>query len=109
MNKTVVTIVFLTLILGAIVGNILLAILAPDRVDQFNGAMVTILGVATAAVVTFYGLGQQGEKLKSIERNTNGTLSAMQMENTRLTNIIIEHGLDPREIPSIETRTMGQS
>lgn len=94
-NKTLITLGFLILILGAIVGIILLSLFRPDSVQTFTNAMLTILGVATATIVTIYGLGTQGEKLRRIESNTNGNLSAMVEENQRLTNIIIDAGLDP--------------
>jgi hypothetical protein len=94
MNKTLITIAFLVLILAAVAGNVVLAIVAPDQLNTFNNSVVTILGVGTAAIVTIWGLGQQGEKLKQIESNTNGNLSRLQGENERLTNIIIESGLD---------------
>ena len=94
MNKTLITLGFLILILGAIAGNIVLAIIAPGQMDRFNAAMLTILGVGSTTVVLFYGLGTQGEKLKRIESNTNGNLTTMVEENRRLTNIIVEAGLD---------------
>ena len=100
MNKTLITLGFLVLILGAIVGDIVLAIFRPEQLGTFNGAIVTILGVGTAAVVTFYGLGTQGEKLKKIEAQTNGNMTRVQEENERLTNVIIEAGIDTGAIPS---------
>lgn len=96
MNKTLITLGFLILILGGIVGNILLAILRPDQMGPFNNGLVTILGVGTATIVTIWGLGTQGEKLKKIEAQTNGNLSRLQSENERLTDIIVKAGLDPK-------------
>lgn len=94
MNKTLVTVSFLVLILAAVAGNVVLAIVAPAQLPTFNNSVVTVLGVGTAAIVTIWGLGQQGEKLRQIESNTNGNLSRLQGENERLTNIIIESGLE---------------
>jgi hypothetical protein len=79
-NKTLITLGFLILILGAIIGNVVLAILRPEQLATFNGSMITILGVGTAGIVTIWGLGQQGDKLKRIESNTNGTLSRLTDE-----------------------------
>lgn len=95
MNKTLIAVAFLVLIALALVGDVLLAIYRPEQLAAFNGAIVTILGVGTAAIVTIWGLGSQGEKLKKIEAQTNGNLSRLQGENERLTNIIIESGIDP--------------
>lgn len=77
MNKTLITLGFLILILGAIVGDVVLAIIAPDQLAVFNGAVVTILGVGTAGIVTIYGLGKQGAQLEQIKSQTNGTLSKL--------------------------------
>lgn len=113
-NKTLITLGFLLLIFGAIVGNILLALWRPDAIQTFNNSMVTILGVGTAAIVTIYGLGSQGEKLKRIETNTNGRLSEQLNENKRLTNIIIDAGLDPElegqhRLAGLDTGVVGAS
>lgn len=91
MNKTLITLGFLILILGAIVGDVVLAVVAPEQLAVFNGAVVTILGVGTAGIVTIYGLGKQGQQLEQIKSQTNGTLSkalaerdAAVEENTQL-------------------------
>lgn len=95
MNKTLITLGFLILIGGAIVGNVILAIYRPEQLATFNGSIVTILGVGTAGIVTIYGLGKQGQQLEQIKTNTNGNLTRLQSENERLTNVIIEAGLEP--------------
>ena len=51
---------------------------------------LTVLGLATTAGGTFYALGKQGEQIKKIDRQTNGTLSALREENDRLTRESIE-------------------
>lgn len=91
MNKTLITLGFLILILGAIVGDVVLAVVAPDQLAVFNGAVITILGVGTAGIVTIWGLGKQGQQLEQIKSQTNGTLSklietneALQQENAEL-------------------------
>lgn len=96
MNKTLITLGFLILILAAVVANAVLAIYRPEQLASFNASILTVLGVGSAAVVTFYGLGSQGEKLRKIEAQTNGNLSRLQSENERLTNLIIEAGIDPK-------------
>lgn len=77
MNKTLITFGFLILILGAVVGDIVLAIIAPEQLETFNGAVITILGVGSAGIVTIYGLGKQGQQLEQIKSQTNGTLSKL--------------------------------
>lgn len=84
MNKTLITLAFLILILAAVVGDIVLAIIAPERIAAFNGGVITILGVGSAAIVTIYGLGKQGQQLEKIQSQTNGTLSKLMEENAQL-------------------------
>lgn len=91
MNKTLIAIAFLSLILATLAGNVVLAIAAPEQLPAFNGSAVTILGTGTAALVTIYGLGKQGQQLEQIKSQTNGTLTkayaerdAYAEENVRL-------------------------
>ena len=100
MNKTLVTVCFLLLVLFALAGFVLLAVFRPDQLGSFGGAVTTLLGVGTAAIVTIFGLGSQGEKLKRIEAQTNGNLSRLQSENERLTDILIRAGIDPSAVPT---------
>ncbi|RZU64613.1 hypothetical protein EV379_0916 [Microterricola gilva] len=94
MNKTIILLGFFVLILVGLIGCAVLYIYRPDEVGNFVTSVVTLLGIGSAAVVTIFGLGEQAKKLDTIKSNTNGTLSAMQEENKRLTNIIVERGLD---------------
>lgn len=107
MNKTLVTLGFLLLILAALVGFVLLAVFRPEQLPAFTGAVTTILGVGTAAIVTIYGLGSQGEKLKRIEAQTNGNLSRLQSENERLTDVLIRAGIDPTVVPTRGSHAAG--
>lgn len=94
MNKTLIAVGFFVLIALGIIGAVVLIIYRPDELAQFIGAITTLLGIGSAAVIMIYGLGKQGQQLDTIKANTNGTLSKLQEENTRLTNIIVERGLD---------------
>ncbi|MET0725935.1 MAG: hypothetical protein ABWY36_06260 [Leifsonia sp.] len=95
MNKTVAFITFGALAGIALIGIIILSVLKPDAVGSLTTNITTILGLVTVAAGTLYGLGKQGEKLEVIKKQTNGTLSALTEENTRLTDIIIRRGIDP--------------
>lgn len=85
MNKTLIAIGFFVLIGLAIIGAVVLSIMRPDQVATFIGAMSTLLGIGSAAVLSIYGLGRQGKQLDTIKANTNGTLSHLMEENARLT------------------------
>lgn len=95
MNKTVAFITFGVLAAIALIGIIILSVLKPDAVGSLTTNITTILGLVTVAAGTLYGLGKQGEKLEVIKKQTNGTLSKLTEENTRLTDLLIRRGLDP--------------
>jgi len=84
MNKTVVTIAFFVLVMLALVGSITVLIMRPEQLTPFITIVVTVLGLATTGAVTFYGLGKQGEQLtaqgeviQTIQKQTNGTTTAL--------------------------------
>lgn len=95
MNKTLIAIAFLSLILATLAGNVVLAIAAPEQLPAFNGSAVTILGTGTAALVTIYGLGKQGQQLEQIKTQTNGTLSKLLEENSALRDQLAATGSTP--------------
>lgn len=94
MNKTLIAICFFILIGLGIIGAVVLLVYRPDQLGSFIAAITTLLGIGSTAVLMIYGLGKQGQQLDTIKANTNGTLSKLQEENTRLTDIIAERGLD---------------
>ena len=90
MNKTVVFVVFAVLAAVGLTGAVVLAVLAPEGSKDFATLLITILGLATTAGGTFYALGRQGEQIQKIDKQTNGTLSALREENDRLTRKLEE-------------------
>lgn len=89
MNKTATFITFSTLAALGIIGSVVLLLLRPDASATFLSLIVTILGLVTTGAATIYGFGKQGEAIQKIERQTNGTLSALQEENNRLTRELV--------------------
>lgn len=95
MNKTTVFIAFVCLAALGIVGSVIILTVKPEAVATFTSLLITVLGLAVSAAVTFYGLGKQGEKLDQIKTQTNGTLSKLREENAALTRqLLIAHGAD---------------
>lgn len=90
MNKTVMFITFSALGAVGLLGTVVLLILRPEAVQGFTSLLITVLGLATTAGGTFYMLGKQGEQIQKIDRQTNGTLSALRIENDRLTRKLEE-------------------
>lgn len=100
MNKTAVTLAFIALAILGFAGAILVLIVRPEAAATAIGLVVTILGLASTGIVTFYALGKQGEVLnkqtatiETIQKQTNGTTTALLAENTRLTNLL--HAVQP--------------
>ncbi|MCE4024658.1 hypothetical protein LXM50_01585 [Microbacterium sp. Au-Mic1] len=90
MNKTAVFITFVCLAAVGLLGAVAMAIFAPEGAKDFATLLITILGLATTAGGTFYALGRQGEQIQKIDKQTNGTLSALREENDRLTRKLEE-------------------
>lgn len=85
MNKTVVFITFAALAALGIMGGVYLLAERPDASATFTNLLVLVLGLVVTAAGTFYGLGRANEKLDTVQKQTNGTLSALMEENRRLT------------------------
>ena len=97
MNKTVVFVTFSVLVGLGIIGAVVLLLLKPESMSEFTNLLIIVLGLATTAAGTFYALGKQGEKIEKIDAQTNGTNRRLIEENVRLTNVLIERGIDPNE------------
>lgn len=90
MNKTVMFVTFAALAVVGLAGTVALLIVRPESATTFTTLLITVLGLATTAGGTFYALGKQGEQIKKIDRQTNGTLSELRAENDRLTRENVE-------------------
>jgi hypothetical protein len=90
MNKTLVAIAFIALAVLGIVGVFLILLFQPDGSSEAIALVVTVLGIATTAIVTFYNLGKQGETIETIQRQTNGNTSALMAENSRLATLLAQ-------------------
>lgn len=91
MNKTVVFVTFSALAALGILGAVYLLVERPDASATFTNLLVLVLGLVISAAGTFYGLGRVNEKLDTVQKQTNGTLSALMEENARLTRQLEEH------------------
>jgi len=83
-NKTAMFICFSALAAIGIIGAVVLAIHRPDASATFTALIVTVLGLASTAGGTFYALNKQGEKIDTIQGQTNGTLSKLREDNQGL-------------------------
>lgn len=90
LSKTVAFVVIGILAALGLIGSTLLLILRPEAAATFIGQIVTVLGLVVTAAGTLYGLGKVTDKIEVVQRQTNGTLSALREENDRLTRQNIE-------------------
>lgn len=99
MNKNVAFIVIGSLVAIGLIGSVVLHILRPDTVAPYMGSLVTLLGLIVTAAGTIYSLGKLDQKVDSVHKNTNGTLSALREENDRLTreNVELAKQVQPAE------------
>lgn len=89
MNKTLITLGFFFVILIGIIGLVILLVVRPTMAGTFLTMLTGLLGVGTTGVVLIYGLGTQQKTLETIRANTNGNLTAKELENRRLTDVIM--------------------
>jgi len=95
MNKTAVFITFAGVAAISIITAAVLLAVRPDA----SATLIQLIGTALALIAGFagtvYALGKQGEKIETIQKQTNGTNTALHAENTRLTNLLIARGVNP--------------
>lgn len=96
MNRTAVFLTFAALAAVGLVGAGVLLVVRPDASATFTAFVVQILGLVAVAAGTFYGLGKANEKLEVVQRQTNGNFERVQTENERLTQILIDNGINPK-------------
>lgn len=84
MNKTVITIAFFVLVLFGMVGLVVVLVSAPASLTEYMSAVAIILAIASTAALNFGGVAKltdgqakQGETINTIQRQTNGTTTAL--------------------------------
>lgn len=85
------------IILFGVVGVVLLHLFRPDASATFIQTIVTFAGILTTAITLLYGLGKVGDRIDVVQKQTNGTLSALRDENDRLTRENVELA---RQVPT---------
>lgn len=98
MNKNLAFLVIGGLVAIGLIGSIVLHLIRPETVAAFMPNVITLLGLIITAAGTIYGLGKVTEKVEEVRTQTNGTLSRRDAEIARLTQKLIDNGVDP-EIP----------
>lgn len=88
MDKTAITVAFIALAALGVAGVVAVILLRPDAVGSMVSLLVTVLGIATSAVVTFYMLGKQGAVIETIKTQTNGNTTALLTELERVNSLL---------------------
>jgi uncharacterized membrane protein len=109
MNKSLAIIGLFVLIILGVAGAVIILIYRPESIGTLTAFVLTVIGLAVSGVVTFGAINEQGKKLETIQRQTNGNLSAKEEENKRLTNILIAAGIDPTGNHSAAADTVATS
>ena len=102
MNKTAAFIVFGVLSLAAIAGALILYIHRPDATASFTTFVFQMLGLVVVAGGLGAGLNSVQQKIETVQRQTNGTLSRKDEEIARLNAEVAElngqlHPRSPRD------------
>ncbi|MDU0367680.1 hypothetical protein RWH45_10665 [Microbacterium sp. KSW4-17] len=99
MNKNVAFVVFGVLVLASIAGVIILMIHRPDATATFTSFVVQMLGLVVVAGGLGAGLNSIQQKVETVQKQTNGTLSALREDNARLyvENAALNRQLQPED------------
>lgn len=71
-----------------VVGVVLLHLFRPDASATFIQTITNFAGILTLAITTIYGLGKIGARVEVVQKQTNGTLSALREEVLRKEGVI---------------------
>jgi cell shape-determining protein MreC len=90
MSKALIAIPYFILVALGLVLLGLVAIFAPEQFDKSTQSTITLLGIGSGAVVTFYMLGKQGATLEEVKTQTNGTNTELRKQNAELHRQVLE-------------------
>lgn len=99
MNKTVALYAIGGLAALGLSGAVVPHILRPHASATLISQLQTILGLVIVASGLSVGINKVVEKVETVQKQTNGSLSKKDAEIARLTQKLIDDGLDP-EIPA---------
>jgi hypothetical protein len=89
MNRTLVFVVFACAVVVSIASVTVIAILRPEATGTIVNTIVVLLTVLSGFAVTAYGLIKVTDKVETVQKQTNGTLSAKDARIDELTSIIL--------------------
>jgi hypothetical protein len=90
MNKNVAFLVFGLLAAIGIAGTLILQIHRPDATATFTALLVQVLGLVVVAGGLGAGLNSVQQKIETVQKQTNGTLSKKDDEIARLNAEVAE-------------------
>ena len=83
-TKLAVILGYFALVALSLAGGTLVLIFRPEQFAAAGAFLGATLAGATGAAVTIYMLGAQTKKIEEVKVLSNGTLTALREENTRL-------------------------
>lgn len=98
--------IFAFVVVVAFAGVIIIAIFRPDATATIISTSVTLLTLVSGFAVAAGLINAQNAKIETIQKQTNGNLSAVTDENTRLTNLLAAVGIDATSTKSVSIPTL---
>lgn len=83
-SSTVVIIVVAALLVVGLGGAILIHLIRPDASATYTAQALQFLGFMVTVLTIVYGVNKVSSQVGTVQKQTNGTLSALREENTRL-------------------------
>jgi phage shock protein PspC (stress-responsive transcriptional regulator) len=112
-NRSVVLAAFVTfacLVALGIIGYIVMAVIKPEKSDQYFAVLLQLLGLASIAGGYFWGQNKQNQKIETIKRQTNGTLSTLiERVDEQASTIKKQEAIITKQDNIIETHIKGAS
>jgi sensor histidine kinase YesM len=89
-NKNLIVVLYFALVALSFVCLVLIVIFAPAYLDKAMQNSISLLGIASTAVVTIYMLGKQNATLEEVKTQTNGTNTTLREQNAALHAQVLE-------------------
>lgn len=101
MNRTVAILTFVILVALGVAGYVVLSIVKPDSRDAFVTFLLIMLGQVTIAWGILWNLGRTNDKLETVKKQTNGTLSTLVERTDSQAGIIRDKETEIRVLKSL--------
>lgn len=89
MNKNLLIITYAVLVAIALIGTLLLLVVAPEHFGTFTGFVLVLLGLVVTTAANFWSLGKAKQEIRDVKEETSTKLDVVQKQtNGTLTKLI---------------------